>query len=94
MFQERVKSILDAHNASDPLFLYFPLQSVHEPLEVPQYYYDLYPNVKEKDRRTFQGKISVTFSILLKIVVPYSRHLTYLCISIRSRTIKIDTMFF
>ena len=34
VFQERVRQIISAHDQNKPLFLYLPLQSVHDPLEV------------------------------------------------------------
>ena len=56
LYQDRVNSILDNY-ASDnkPLFLYFAIQSPHDPIEVPTEYEDLYrdsfPGHTFNDRR-------------------------------------------
>ena len=45
LYQDRVDSILDnyaADSGANPLFLYFPIQSPHDPIEAPQEYQDLY----------------------------------------------------
>ena len=42
-----------------PLFLYLPFQDVHSPLEVPQKYLKLYPNIKNTARRKFSGKVQL-----------------------------------
>ena len=39
-----------------PLFMYLPFQSPHGPLEVPDEYWDLYPNEENENRRTYIGK--------------------------------------
>lgn len=58
LYAERAERIIADHNASQPLFLYLPYQNVHEPLEVPPEYEALYPNVENKDRRTYSGMVT------------------------------------
>ena len=41
-----------------PLFLYLAHQSVHGPLQVPQYNPDRFPNIQDSRRRTFAGMVS------------------------------------
>ena len=43
----------------NPLFLYLPFQDVHSPLEVPQEYLDLYPDMKNKARQKFSGLLNL-----------------------------------
>ena len=48
------------HHAStltkkNPLFLYLPFQDVHSPLQVPDKYLALYPNITNKARKTLSG---------------------------------------
>ena len=52
--QEAERIISTKKNTQNPFFLYLPFQSVHYPLEVPQYYLDLYPNEKESTGYKFQ----------------------------------------
>ncbi|XP_076451993.1 arylsulfatase B-like isoform X2 [Babylonia areolata] len=64
VFQQRVSQIIQSHDTNTPLFLYLPLQSVHEPLEVPKPYYDMYPHIKDKDRRTFSGMVTAMDDVI------------------------------
>ncbi|KAK7098549.1 arylsulfatase B-like [Littorina saxatilis] len=60
LYTERTKSIVSAHNKSQPLFLYLPFQSVHEPLEVPSWYEDMYcKNTKNGTRKTKCGMVAI-----------------------------------
>ncbi|XP_052248928.1 arylsulfatase B-like isoform X2 [Dreissena polymorpha] len=53
---------IDVINAVDPdaqpMYLYLPFQSVHDPLEVPESYERIYANISTKSRRTYCGMIS------------------------------------
>ncbi|XP_012944441.2 arylsulfatase B [Aplysia californica] len=57
-YTEAVQRLIASHNATRPLFLYFPFQSVHEPIMVPKHYTDLYPNVTSEGRRIFSGMVT------------------------------------
>ena len=48
-----------------PLFMYLPFQDVHSPLQVPEKYLKLYPNVKNKARKTYSGMYVVVIYIIL-----------------------------
>ncbi|KAL3843147.1 hypothetical protein ACJMK2_021099 [Sinanodonta woodiana] len=56
------KRAIDILNSVDPqkesLFLYLPFQSVHEPLEVPEKYENIYSHIQNKERRTYCGMVS------------------------------------
>jgi len=52
----------------NPLFLYLPFQDVHSPLEVPDEYLDLYPNMKNKARQKFSAKVSALDDSIGKII--------------------------
>ena len=43
---------------NNSLFLYLAYQAPHSPLEVPAQYEDLYPHIKNDDRRIFSGMVS------------------------------------
>ncbi|XP_041378318.1 arylsulfatase B-like [Gigantopelta aegis] len=57
-FASLATDIINRHNKSQPLFLYLPFQAVHEPIEVPKRYEDLYPNIQNEGRRKFSGMVS------------------------------------
>ena len=49
-----------SHNASKPLFLYLPFQSVHGPLSVDLKYEQKYlGNIRNKARRTYAGMVDI-----------------------------------
>ncbi|XP_043196763.1 arylsulfatase I-like [Amphibalanus amphitrite] len=58
VFAAEAERVIETHPADRPLFLYLAFQSVHAPLQVPRRYWDLYPGVRDKSRRTFLGMVS------------------------------------
>ena len=58
LFGKRAEKIIANHNQSNPLFLYLPFQSVHNPLQAPQEYVDMYRSVQNEDRRVFLGMVT------------------------------------
>lgn len=73
LYTERIRKIIRDHDTSKPLFLYLPFQSVHEPLEVPKNYSDLYPNIKDKDRKTFSGMVTSLDDAVGEVVTSLKR---------------------
>ncbi|XP_052090818.1 arylsulfatase B-like [Mytilus californianus] len=57
-YSQRADEVIGGHNKNQPLFLYLPFQSVHEPIEVPQIYENMYSNIKNKGRRQFSGMVT------------------------------------
>ncbi|XP_067658128.1 arylsulfatase B-like [Haliotis asinina] len=57
-FAQKAIDIINKHNASQPLFMYLPYQNVHAPIEVPEKYYNMYPNVVNEGRRIYSGMVS------------------------------------
>ena len=49
--------VILSHNASTPLFLYLPFQSVHSPLQVPTEYTEKYENITDDDRKIYAGMV-------------------------------------
>ncbi|ESO91397.1 hypothetical protein LOTGIDRAFT_105309 [Lottia gigantea] len=57
-FTDRSLEIIRSHDTDIPLFLYLPFQNVHEPIQVPEEYADLYPHVGNYGRKHFSGMVS------------------------------------
>ena len=54
---QEARRIIISHNASTPLFLYLPFQSVHSPLQVPTEYTEKYENITDDDRKIYAGMV-------------------------------------
>lgn len=50
LFTSVAESIIDNHDATQPLFLYLPYQAVHAPLQVPERYKDEFKGVSPPNR--------------------------------------------
>jgi len=58
LIQDRAVEVISKHDASKPLFLYLPFQSVHGPLEVPDVYRDMYNYIDDEDRQMYLGMVT------------------------------------
>ena len=57
LFQQRAIDIIENHPEDEPLFLYVPFQSVHDPIEVPDEYVDNFEYVDNEKRKKYLGMI-------------------------------------
>ncbi|CAH3182779.1 unnamed protein product [Porites lobata] len=57
LYAEQAQKVIESHNASTPLFLYLPFQSVHSPLQVPTEYTEKYENITDDDRKIYAGMV-------------------------------------
>ncbi|XP_046371687.2 arylsulfatase B-like [Haliotis rufescens] len=58
VYARRAVDIIKSHDQSKPLFLYLPFQSVHNPIQVPKRYENMYPNIEDTQRRKYCGMVS------------------------------------
>ena len=70
LWRQRAFDIIDGHGGNGrSLFMYLALHSVHEPDEVPQKWYAMYPNVTDTDnRRTMCAMVTAMDSAVGDVV--------------------------
>ncbi|XP_037071604.1 arylsulfatase J-like isoform X5 [Pollicipes pollicipes] len=68
LYGDRAESLIREHDQQSPMFLYLAMQNVHMPLQVPQRYEDMYPSVRNADRRTFSGMVTALDDAVGKVV--------------------------
>ncbi|XP_064102774.1 arylsulfatase B-like isoform X4 [Macrobrachium nipponense] len=57
VFSSYIENLLRTRNASDPMFLYLPFQSVHSPLQVPENYTRPFDHIDAQNRRVKLGMV-------------------------------------
>ena len=57
--KQQARRVILFHNASKPLFLYLPFQSVHGPLSVDLKYEQKCRGIRNKVRRTYAGMVDI-----------------------------------
>ena len=56
---QQARNVILSHNASTPLFLYLPFQTVHGPMQAPQEYVDKYQFIKNETRRYYAAMVDI-----------------------------------
>ncbi|XP_077995161.1 arylsulfatase B-like [Glandiceps talaboti] len=74
VFAQKAEEFIANHNKSQPMYLYYPFQSVHGPIMVPQHYLDLYPSIKDTNRRIKSGMISAMDDAVGNLVTSLQIH--------------------
>lgn len=60
LFTEHVNDIIkNKRDKNKPFFIYLPYQSVHTPLEAPDYYVNMYKNISYEPRRKYAAMMTV-----------------------------------
>ena len=57
LFVERVMKIVNEHDTSTPLFLYYPAHLVHSPLEVPDRYVQKFSFIDDEKRQMYHAMV-------------------------------------
>eukprot|EP00040_Diaphanoeca_grandis_P008254 m.44565 g.44565 ORF g.44565 m.44565 type:complete len:387 (-) comp19707_c0_seq2:172-1332(-) len=76
-FVPHIEAILAAHPVSTPLFFYMPFQNVHEPLQVPANYSNLYSNLTSTlphGRITLMGMVTALDDAVDAVVTSLKAH--------------------
>ncbi|XP_077995096.1 arylsulfatase B-like [Glandiceps talaboti] len=74
LFASKAEEYISKHNKSNPMYLYFPFQSVHGPIAVPQKYLDMYPNIHDQNRRIKSGMITALDDAVSELVTSLQNH--------------------
>eukprot|EP00939_MAST-03C_sp_MAST-3C-sp1_P005139 g5139.t1 len=64
IFTDRAVDVIETHAATlssstSPLFLYLALHNTHAPVEAPERFVNMYPDVEDEEERTFLAMVSV-----------------------------------
>ena len=68
LFKNRVLSIINKHNTSTPLFLYYAPHLVHAPLEVPDSYLNQFKFIDNHDRQYYHAMVKYLDDVLGEMV--------------------------
>ena len=74
MFKRHVMSIIENHDTSHPLFLYYAPHIAHDPLEVPKDYYDMFNFIDVKDRRKYHAMVKYLDDIVGNMTEALKKH--------------------
>ena len=58
LFRERLLKIVEEHDTSTPLFLYYAPHIVHGPLEVPEKYLNMFSFIDDHDRQYYHAMVT------------------------------------
>ncbi|XP_016893937.1 arylsulfatase B-like [Cynoglossus semilaevis] len=74
LFSQKAASVIENHeNHEKPFFLYVSLQSVHEPLQVPDHYLEPYGFIEDPDRKMYAGMVSAMDEAVANITAALKR---------------------
>ncbi|XP_024918410.1 arylsulfatase B [Cynoglossus semilaevis] len=73
IFSQKAVSLIEKQDHNKPFFLYVSLQSVHEPLQVPDHYLEPYGFIEDPDRKMYAGMVSAMDEAVANITAALQR---------------------
>ena len=67
LYRHQAARIINNHDVTRPLFLYLPIQSGHQPNQIPEAYAHLYSQVETLDRKIFLSMMSMMDGIIWEV---------------------------
>ncbi|XP_070576255.1 arylsulfatase J-like [Ptychodera flava] len=74
LFSDKVVNYVKNHNKKNPMFMYFSLQSVHEPNEAPQKYLDMFSHINHTGRRTKLAMVTAMDDAVAAVVNAFKEY--------------------
>lgn len=68
LFKDQILSIIDQHNASTPMFLYYAAHIVHKPYEVPKSYLNKFSFIDDEYRQVYLAMVNYLDDVVGDIV--------------------------
>ena len=68
LFASKAERIIAEHDQSRPLFLYLPYTATHQPVQAPEEFSALYPDVGNDVRRVFSGMVTALDEAVARVV--------------------------
>ena len=65
---EEAAQLIEAHDPSQPLFLYVPFNAPHDPLQAPEPYIDMYSHITDEKRRLYAAMVTCLDDAVGRIV--------------------------
>ena len=67
LYRYEAVRLIESHDVSKPLFLYLPIQSVHQPNQIPESYAHLYSQMETLDRRVLLETMSMVDGLIWEV---------------------------
>ena len=68
LFKQHVLDVINNHNTSTPLFLYYAPHIVHTPLQVPDSYINKFSFINDKDRQIYHAMVNYLDDVVGELV--------------------------
>ena len=83
LIADEAARLIQKQDISKPLFLYVPFTAPHEPLQAPDAYLEMYPDIKDSEKRNFAAMVTCLDNAVGKIIAALEKR------KIRNNTLVI-----